>query len=74
MDLEENSLNTPNGLELMNKFMGEISKFEVVRNDLSFRILLQINEKLEEEQVRKSKYEHTNSYSLLKVAKLNAGI
>ena len=56
----------------MNKFMMELSRFEVVRNDLSFRVLLQINEKLEEEQVRKSKYEHTNSYSLLRAAKQSA--
>ena len=29
--------------------MGDLARFEVVRNDLAFRILLQINEKLEQE-------------------------
>ena len=47
--------------------MHELIKFEVVRNDLGFRILFQINEKLEEEQKRKSKYQ-TQSVSLLRVA------
>ena len=47
--LEAHSLNTPAGLELMNRFVQELSRFEVVRNDLSFRILLQVNQKLEEE-------------------------
>ena len=49
MALDAYSLNTPAGLELVNKFVQEVSRFEVVRNDLSFRILLQVNEKLEEE-------------------------
>lgn len=50
MELSSNSLNTPGGLELMNKFVEDLSRFEVVKNDLSFRTLLQVNAKLEEEQ------------------------
>ena len=38
--LDPRSLNTAAGLELVNKFVQELSRFEVVRNDLSFRILL----------------------------------
>ena len=45
-----------NAIELVNSFMEQLAKFEVVRNDIGFRILLQINEKLEEDQRRKSKY------------------
>lgn len=71
LSLESYSLNTPAGLELVNKFMQDLSKFEVVRNDLSFRILLQVNQKLEEEQQRKGKYHATNSVSLLRIAKEN---
>ena len=71
MALDPRSLNTPAGLELVNKFVQDLSRFEVVRNDLSFRILLQINEKLEEDQKRKGKYQGTNSVSLLRVAKQN---
>lgn len=71
LSLEQYSLNTPAGLELVNKFMQDMSKFEVVRNDLSFRILLQVNQKLEEEQQRKGKYHATNSVSLLKIAREN---
>ena len=71
MSMEARSLNTPAGLELINKFIQDLSRFEVVRNDLSFRILLQINEKLEEEQKRQGKYHATNSVSLLRLAKRN---
>ena len=53
----------------MNNFVQELARFEVVRNDLSFRILLQVNEKLEEEEQRKGKYHATNSVSLLRLAK-----
>ena len=45
-----------------------------MRNDLHFRILLQVNEKLEEEEQRKRKYSGTNSVSLLRIAKQNAGV
>ena len=72
MAIENRSLNTPAGLELMNRFVQDLSRFEVVRNDLSFRILLQVNEKLEEEQKRQGKYHATNSVSLLRLAKRNA--
>lgn len=71
LDLDAYSLHTPAGLELVNKFMQDLSKFEVVRNDLSFRKLLQVNQKLEEEQQRKGKYHATNSVSLLRIAKEN---
>ena len=69
--LEANSLNTPAGLELVNKFVQDLSRFEVVSNDLSFRILLQVNEKLEEDKKRQGKYQATNSVSLLRIAKQN---
>lgn len=36
-------------IELVNKFIEELSKFEVVRSDLAFRILFEVNEKLEED-------------------------
>ena len=71
MQLSSSSLNTPGGLELMNKFVEDLSRFEVVKNDLSFRTLLQVNAKLEEEQQRQGKYHATNSVSLLRIAKQN---
>ncbi len=37
--LEPFRLNKSQGIELVNKFMQELAKFEVVRSDLSFRIL-----------------------------------
>ena len=71
LNLDANSLNRPAGLELVNSFVQALARFEVVRNDLSFRILLQVNEKLEEDQKRKGKYHATNSVSLLRIAKQN---
>ena len=40
LTLDAFSLNSPQGLELMNKFVEDLSRFEVVKNDLSFRTLL----------------------------------
>ena len=70
--LEPHALNSLAGLELANGVMEDLAKFEVVRNDLSFRILLQVNAKLEEDLERKGKYHATNSVSLLRQAKQNA--
>ena len=69
--LEPFKMNKSQGIELVNKFMQELVKFEVVRSDLGFRILFQINEKLEEDQRRRSRYQ-CNSVSLLRIAKQNA--
>ena len=69
LTLDAYSLNSPQGLELMNKFVEDLSRFEVVKNDLSFRTLLQVNEKLEQDQQRQGKYHATNSVSLLRIAK-----
>ena len=71
--LEPFKLSKSQGIELVNKFMQELAKFEVVRSDLGFRILFQINEKLEEDQRRKSRYQ-SNSVSLLRIAKRNAQV
>lgn len=49
LSLDPYTLGSSEGMDLVNTFMGDIARFEVVRNDLSFRIMLQINEKLEED-------------------------
>ena len=69
--LEPFKLSKSQGIELVNKFMLELAKFEVVRSDLGFRILFEINEKLEDDQRRKSRYQ-SNSVSLLRIARHNA--
>lgn len=71
LSLEAFRMSKAQSIELVSTFTQELVKFEVVRNDLSVRVLFQINEKLEEEQRRKSKYQ-TKSVSLLRIAKQNA--
>jgi hypothetical protein len=55
------------------RFMSDLVQFEVCRNDLNLRTLLQINAKLEEEANRRKKYQST-SISLLRIAKKNAQV
>lgn len=56
---------------MLEKFINDLAKFEVVRNDFNFRTLLQVNEKIKEDNARKEKFQ-SNSISLLRLAKKNA--
>jgi len=59
--------------EVIENFMGDLVKFEVCRNDLNLRTILQINQKLEEEAAKRLKFS-SNSISLLRIAKRNAQV
>jgi hypothetical protein len=50
----ECEISSPQGLELISEFFKELSAFEVIKADPSFRKMMQINSKLEEENNRKN--------------------
>jgi hypothetical protein len=47
-------ISSPQGLELISEFFKELSAFEVVKADPTFRRMMLVNDKLEEESTRKS--------------------